>query len=292
MNYRHAFHAGNFADVAKHAMLARLLLYLARKDAPFLYLDTHAGIGRYDLSGDEARRAGEWREGVARMETPLPGEAEALLAPWRAALAQERARFGPHAYPGSPALAQAMTRAGDRLLLCEKHSEDARALRQAMGRDRRVKTLDIDGWTGLNAFLPPKEKRGLALIDPPFEEKGEIARMADALIAAHRKWPGGVYAAWAPIKDERETRALGARIVAAGVTRVLWTEVVVGPAPDAAPRGGGPPMIGTAMAILNPPYTLEGEARILLPALAARLARGGPGRALVETLAGEAAATS
>lgn len=287
MNYRHAFHAGGFADVVKHALLARLLLYMARKDAPFLYLDTHAGIGRYDLSGDEARRAGEWREGVARMEEPLPGEAEALLAPWRAALAGERARFGPQAYPGSPALAQAMTRARDRLLLCEKHPDDARALTQAMGRDRRVKTLEIDGWTGLNAFIPPKEKRGLVLIDPPFEEKGEIARMADAMIAAWRKWPGGVYAGWAPIKDERETQGLGARLVAAGVARVLWTQVVVGPAPDAAPRGGGPPMIGTALVTINPPYTLEGEARILLPALAARLARGGAGRAWIELLAGE-----
>lgn len=287
MNYRHAFHAGNFADVVKHALLARLIDYLKRKDAPFLYLDTHAGVGRYDLSGDAARRGGEWLDGVGRMEAPLPGEAEALLAPWRAALAETRARFGASAYPGSPVVAQTLMRAGDRLLLCEKRPDDARALAQAMGRDRRVKTLEMDGWTALNAFVPPKEKRGLALIDPPFEEPGEIARMAQALAAAWRKWPGGVYALWAPIKEVEATRALGRQIVAAGVTRVLSTEVVVGAAEGAAPRGGGPPLIGTGLLIVNPPFTLEGEARLLLPALAARLRRGGEARAHVRVLAGE-----
>lgn len=302
MNYRHAFHAGNFADVVKHAMLARILAYLTRKDAPFLYLDTHAGIGRYDLSGDEARRTGEWRDGVGRMADPLPGEAEGLLAPWRAALAAERARGGGHAYPGSPAIAQALTRRGDRLLLCEKHPADARALAQAMGRDARVKTIEIDGWTGLNAYVPPKERRGLVLIDPPFEEPGEIERMAEAIVAAWRKWPGGVYAAWAPIKSVAETRRLGTRVVGAGVTRVLWLEAIVGaPASsrradmstrrDSSPRADSSPLIGTAMLVVNPPYTLEQEARLLLPALASRLARGEGARGEARVLAGESAAS-
>lgn len=307
MNYRHAFHAGNFADVVKHALLARILVYLTRKDAPFLYLDTHAGVGRYDLSADEARRTGEWRDGVGRMAEPLPGEAEGLLAPWRAAVAAEQARFGPNAYPGSPAIAQALTRRGDRLLLCEKHPADARALVQAMGRDARVKAIEIDGWTGLNAYVPPKERRGLVLIDPPFEEAGEIDRMADALVAAWRKWPGGVYAAWAPIKDLAQTRRLGTRVVAAGVTRVLWLEAIVG-APervDLSPRVEASPraetstrvevsprvetstLIGTAMMVVNPPFTLAQEARILLPALATRLGRSGAARGDVFHLAGE-----
>lgn len=272
MNYRHAFHAGNFADVVKHALLARILDYMTRKDAPFLYLDTHAGIGRYDLGAGEAQRTGEWREGVGRMAEPLPGEAEALLGPWRAALAAERARFGPYAYPGSPAAAQTLTRRGDRLLLCEKHPEDARLLGAAMGRDPRVKAIEIDGWTGLKAFTPPKERRGVVLIDPPFEEQGELERMGEAIIGAWRKWPGGVYAAWAPIKTIDQTRRLGRQVVQAGVTRVVWMEVVVGAA-DVPNRGTSAPLIGTAMMVINPPYTLERDASVLLPALADRLRR-------------------
>lgn len=292
MNYRHAFHAGNFADVVKHALLTRLLVYLTRKETPLFYLDTHAGIGRYDLGGEEASRTREAAEGVGRMEAALPGEAEALLAPWRAVLAQERARFGAQAYPGSPAVAQALTREGgrrdDRLILCEKHPEDARLLAEAMGRDARVKTLEIDGWTGLNATVPPKQRRGLVLIDPPFEEPGEIERMAKGLVSAWRKWPGGVYALWAPIKSPQETRRLGRLAVEAGVRRVLWMEVLVGAPVAAAPRvGGGPPLIGTAMMVVNPPFTLAQEARALLPALATRLARAGEGVARVDELAGE-----
>lgn len=156
-----------------------------------------------------------------------------------------------------------------------------------MGRDRRVKTLPTDGWTGLNAFIPPKEKRGLVLIDPPFEQGGEFARLADALAAAWRKWPTGVYAAWAPIKDVDTARDFGARVVAAGVKRVLWSEAVVGAASSAAPRGGGAPLIGTAMLVVNPPFTLEDEARLLLPALAVRLARSGRGTAEIRALARE-----
>lgn len=292
MNYRHAFHAGNFADVVKHALLARILVYMTRKDAPFLYLDTHAGIGRYDLAADEAARTGEWLAGVGRMAEPLPGEAEALLAPWRAALAAERARFGPNAYPGSPAVAQALTRRGDRLLLCEKHPQDVRALAAAMGRDARVKAIEIDGWTGLKAYIPPKERRGLALIDPPFEEAGELERMADAIVAAWRKWPGGVYAAWAPIKDVERTREIGARVAAAGAPRVLWMEAIVGAQADsdaARPRAATAPLIGTAMMVVNPPFTLAQEAATLLPALATRLARAGGAYGKASMISNEAA---
>lgn len=287
MNYRHAFHAGNFADVVKHALLARILVYLTKKDAPFLYLDTHAGVGRYDLSGAAATRTGEAQDGVGRMAAPLPEAAEPLLAPWRAALAAEQAQFGARVYPGSPALAQRLTRPGDRLLLNERHPEDARALRAATAGDRRVKTLELDGYLALNAAIPPKERRGVALIDPPFEEAGEIERMAGALAGAWRKWPGGIYALWAPIKDEAETRRLGTLAAAAGVRRILWIEAVVGAAPGVAPRGGGPPLIGTAMMVVNPPWTLEQEARTLAPALTQRLARGPGARWRVETLVGE-----
>jgi 23S rRNA (adenine2030-N6)-methyltransferase len=287
MNYRHAYHAGNFADVVKHMTLARLLVYLTRKEAPLFYLDVHAGIGRYDLSGEEASKTGEWRDGVGRLDAPFSPAVEELLAPYRGALAQTRARHGAGAYPGSPALAQALTRRGDRLLFCEKHPDDARLLRSATQWDPRAKTLEMDGWMGLRAHSPPKERRGLVLLDPPFEEPGEIERMARALTRAWAKWPTGVYALWAPIKEVAATRALGAAIVDSGARRVLWLESIVGAAEGPAPRGGGPPLTGTAMAIVNPPFTLADEMRTALPALTERLARRGPTSWRVETLAGE-----
>ena len=175
MNYRHAFHAGNFADVFKHAMLSRILAYLMRKDAPLRYLDTHAGVGRYDLSGDEASRTGEWREGIARVvNAQKPADVAALLAPWLEVVGACDAEGKPQTYPGSPALAQAMLRPQDRLTLCELHPADSETLRRAMGRDLRVKALHIDGYMALNAYVPPVERRGLVLVDPPFEIRRRV----------------------------------------------------------------------------------------------------------------------
>ena len=287
MNYRHDFHAGNFADVFKHALLARLLTLLARKDAAFFVLDTHAGAGLYDLSGEQAARGGEWREGIGRVEDDPPaGAIGALLAPWLAAVAAARATHGPSACPGSPLIAQHLTRPQDRLICCELQGETFARLTEALGRDRRAKAIEIDGYVGLGAYVPPKERRGLVLIDPPFERRDEFATLAKAAIGAHRKWAGGVYALWHPVKDVEQARGLAAAIAAAGVMRVLAIELLVG-ADGRAPRGGGPPLIGCGLVVINPPFGFVEEAQALAPFLAARLARGAPTGWRVETVAGE-----
>lgn len=269
MNYRHAFHAGNFADVFKHLLLARMLVYLARKDAPLRYLDTHAGVGRYDLAGDEASRTGEWRDGVARVVmADQPAAVRGLLAPWLAAVGPCDAEAKPAAYPGSPALAQKLLRPQDKLTLCELHPADRAALARAMGRDRRLKALEIDGYMALNAYVPPPERRGLVLVDPPFESTDEFARMADAFASAWRKWPTGVYALWYPVKDERVVDRFYAALRRAGATDGLRLELAV-----AAPQAEGR-LVATGLAVINPPYVLGEEARALAPWLARVLAQG------------------
>lgn len=269
MNYRHAFHAGNFADVFKHAILARVLGYLMRKDAPLRYLDTHAGVGRYDLASEEATRTGEWRDGVARVVlAERSPEIEALLGDWLAALDLCGAGGRPASYPGSPALAQTMLRRQDRLTLCELHGEDILALRRAMGRDRRVKALAIDGYVALNAYVPPVERRGLILIDPPFEAADEFERLAKAFASAYAKWPTGVYALWHPVKDARTVDSFYRKLSEAGAADLLRLELAV-----ARPAVEGR-LVANGMAIVNPPFVLEQEARALLPWLARVLAQG------------------
>ena len=195
MNYRHGFHAGNFADVFKHAILARILVYLARKDAPFRFIDTHAGAGRYDLAGAEAKRSPEWREGVARLLKASPPEpVAALLEPYLRAIGPVDASGMPASYPGSPAIAQTLMRPQDRIALCEAHPEEREKLVAALGRDGRLSIVGTDGYVALNAYLPPKERRGLVLIDPPFEAADEGERVEQALARALRKWPTGIYA--------------------------------------------------------------------------------------------------
>lgn len=282
MNYRHAFHAGNFADVLKHVVLALIVRHLNAKPAPWSYLDTHAGCGIYDLEGEQSERTGEWRNGVGRLEGRRLGEAaEALLAPWREVVAGLAADHpGGRLYPGSPEIVRRMARREDRLRLCEKHPKDCAALSEAMGRDRRVKVVEIDGWTALNAWLPPRERRGLVLIDPPFEEPGELRRMADAFSRAQRIWPTGVYALWRPIKDPADTRAFLDAIRASGAAKLLRVELLV--------RAPSDPKVlsGSGLLIANPPWTLEADLRAGLPEVAQALAQGPGAAAVVETLAG------
>lgn len=279
MNYRHAFHAGNFADVFKHALLARILVYLARKDAPMRYLDTHAGVGRYDLAGEESERTGEWRDGIARVlrQTPPPQVAE-LLEPWLATLGPADADMRPATYPGSPALAQALTRPQDRLTLCELHPQDRAALTRALGRDRRVKTIEIDGYMALKAYVPPPERRGLVLVDPPFEAPDEFGRVGDAFEVAFAKWPGGVYALWHPLKDAGAADRFVARVARIARGRALRLELSV-----ARPAREGR-LVGNGMVVVNPPFVLEAEARALLPWLADVLAQAPGGGFRVEPL--------
>lgn len=274
MNYRHAFHAGNFADVFKHVLLARILVYMMRKDAPLRFIDTHAGVGRYDLASKEAQRSGEWRHGVARLrDARPPADVAALLEPYLKALGPLDAQGRPTVYPGSPAIAQYLLRAQDRIALCELHSEDRAGLVAQMGRDARLSIVELDAYVALNAWLPPKERRGLVLIDPPFEEVNEAKRVAEALAKALAKWPRGTYALWRPIKDRREDARFLNAIAAIGAPNILQMELDVG---SIAPTANSPnPLTRTGLLVLNPPHVLIEEARTLLPWLATSLAREG-----------------
>lgn len=281
MNYRHGFHAGNFADVFKHALLARLLVYLARKAAPFRVIDTHAGEGAYDLAADEAERTGEWRDGVARL-ADLSGADEttrALLEPYLDCLGPLDGDGRPALYPGSPVIAQRLMRAQDRAIFCELRPDAYAALRRRFAPDERVKAVHIDGYMGLSAFAPPKERRGLVLIDPPFEREDESDAMFSAFRAAYRKWPTGVYVLWHPIKDAQRARAFYATFRDRGAPRTLRLALAVG--------GDGPGLRRTGLVVVNPPFVFEDEARAILSFLAPRLAQGASAGYEIEWLTGE-----
>lgn len=271
MNYRHAFHAGNFADVMKHALLVRMLLHLRRKEAPFRVIDTHAGIGFYDLAGPEAGRGGEWQGGIGRLDTALPDGAEALLAPYREILDAVRARHGPATYPGSPAIARELLRRDDRAILVEKHPADAATLTARFNTARNVKTLEMDGWTALRSLIPPKERRGLVLVDPPYEERGELAKAVAALARANRTWPTGMLALWYPVKGADEVGHAVSALTAEPPVPILRLELLL-ERPAASAR-----LAGCGLLVVNPPWTLADEAATLLAALAGRLGREDPG---------------
>ncbi len=282
MNYQHAFHAGNFADVHKHAVLARILSYLRGKPAAFRVIDTHAGPGCYDLAGEEASRSGEWQAGIARLWAALrhdghppagtDGRVADLLAPYLDAVAALNPGGGLRSYPGSPLLARALLRPQDRLTACELEPRSAAALQAALRGERRAKALTIDGWTALGANVPPKERRGVVLIDPPFEDAADFARLPAALGNAHRKWPTGIYLLWYPIKERDAPDALARRLGRLTVPKILRGEIMLG-----RPRAAAG-LIGSGLVIVNPPFTLEAELRILLPALARIFAAEGTAR--------------
>lgn len=245
----------------KHALLVWLLRAMQRKPAPVLVLDTHAGAGRYDLLHGPAERTGEWRAGIARLlhEPPAPlAEYVALVE-----------RLG--LYPGSPALVLALLRENDRLACCELHSEEHATLRRVLGRDRRVAVHLRDGFAAVGALLPPTERRGLILIDPPFEAPDEFGRVVDALRTGAARFPGGVYAAWYPIKHRAPVRALHDAVRAAGlrdtVTAELWVREPTDPAQ----------LNGCGLLVRNPPFGFEQEAPGILDALLARLGARAPG---------------
>ena len=283
MNYRHGFHAGNFADVFKHATLARILVYLMRKDAPLRYIDTHAGAGRYDLAGDAAKRSPEWRDGIGRIvKARPPAELAALLRPYLDAVGPCDDDGRPASYPGSPALAQRLLRAQDRLALSEAHPEERDALIAALGRDRRLSIVATDGYVALNAYVPPLERRGLALIDPPYEATDEARQVEVALARALAKWPRGIYALWRPIKDEHEDARFLNRLAALGAPNMLRLEIDVGPI---APGPHSPaPLRRSGLVVVNPPFGLIEEARILMPWLTKLLTRAGTGAHVVAWL--------
>jgi 23S rRNA (adenine2030-N6)-methyltransferase len=278
VNYRHAFHAGNFADVMKHALLVRILVHLRRKETPFRVVDTHAGIGFYDLEADEAARTGEWRGGVARIEEPFAPDVEDLLQPYRAVLAEVRARRGASVYPGSPAIIREMLRREDRAIFLEMHPEDGELLSERFNEVQNTKVMRLDGWVGLYGLIPPKERRGLVLIDPPYEEPDELARAVPRLARAVEKWPTGIFAFWYPIKDRRETDGFAAALRKSIGREALRLELLVD---DPADRTR---LNGSGLLVINPPWTLAADAEAMLPAMAERLARGGYGAYLCERL--------
>ncbi len=283
MNYRHAFHAGSFSDVMKHAILARILVYLARKEAPFRFIDTHAGAGRYDFAGAEAKRSPEWREGVARLLKASPPERiAALLEPYIRAIGPHDASGAPLSYPGSPAIAQTLMRPHDRIALCEAHPQERERLVAALGHDGRLSIVGTDGYVALNAYLPPKERRGLVLVDPPFEAADELQRVEQALGRAIRKWPAGIYVAWRPVREPAADARFLNSVAALGAPNILRLELDVAPGPVGAQ--GQRPLARAGLLVVNPPHTLFDEARILMPWLARLLAREGHGAHACEWL--------
>jgi 23S rRNA (adenine2030-N6)-methyltransferase len=284
VNYRHAFHAGSFADVFKHAVLCRILSHLREKPAAFRVIDTHAGAGVYDLSGPDAVRGGEWRDGIAKLITArLPEPVATLLAPYLEAVNALNARGELTHYPGSPALVRAWLRPQDRMVACELEPEAAAALARNLRGDARIKMLHMDGWTALGAYVPPKERRGLVLVDPPFEQDSDFRRLAQGLAAAHRKWATGIYMLWYPIKDRAEPDALAKRLRRMGLPKTLRAELVVGPLSDPSRLNA------CGLILVNPPWTLAGELATLLPALAELLGRGPRPTAKIDWLVGESA---
>jgi 23S rRNA (adenine2030-N6)-methyltransferase len=265
--------------VLKHAVLARILVYLARKESPFRFIDTHAGAGRFDLASQEAKRSPEWRDGIARLLTASPPAPVAeLLRPYLQAVGPHGADGRPMSYPGSPAIAQTLMRAQDRLALCEANPDEREALIAALGRDRRLSIVGTDGYVALNAYLPPKERRGLVLIDPPFEAPNEATAVERALERGLHKWPTGTYIAWRPIREAQADAHFLNSIAALAMPSILRLELDVGPGPVGA--HGQEPLARAGLLIVNPPHTLIDEARAFMPWLAEILARDGGGHFL------------
>ena len=264
MNYRHAFHAGNHADVLKHLVLSRLLALLAKKDAPYAYLDSHAGIGLYDLRGDQASRTGEWLEGIQRVwqADDVPALFDDYLGVIRALNPDGQLRY----YPGSPEVARELSREQDRLQLNEKHPDDGRLLKANMKYDRRVAVHLGEGWYVPRALLPTAQKRAVLLIDPPFEQADELQRCAQALQESIARMRQAVVAIWYPIKDQRQLKRFYQDLQGTGAPKLLRVELLVHAA-DNADVG----LNGSGLAIANPPWGLEDELRSVLPWLGQNL---------------------
>jgi 23S rRNA (adenine2030-N6)-methyltransferase len=278
MNYRHAFHAGSFADVFKHAILTRVLVHLRGKTAPFRVIDIHAGAGLYDLASEESGRTGEWRDGIGRVfDAVLPAPAGELVAPYLAVVRS----FNPDGvlrhYPGSPLLVARLLRPQDRLVACEIAPAAAAALAHRLRPIQQAKAIEIDGWMALEAYVPPNERRGVVVLDPPYEQPDDFARLAAGLAAAYRKWPTGIYLAWYPIKGRDAPDGLARALRRSGIEKSLRLEMTI-----AAPAADGR-LAGCGVIVVNPPWRLPSEAETVLGALSELLARGEP-RVVVDWL--------
>jgi 23S rRNA (adenine2030-N6)-methyltransferase len=278
MNYRHAFHAGNFADVVKHVALSLALAHLGRKDTPFFCLDAHAGLGAYDLDSVAAGKTGEYLAGIARvLDAPAP---PLELAPYLAII-EHLNQGGPlRRYPGSPALMQAMTRPQDRVALVELHPEDASSLGAFAAGDRRISVHHTDAYAAMKALLPPPERRGLVLVDPPFELKDEFDRLRRGLRQALRRWATGCYMVWYPIKARPPVARFHQELLAEGLPKTLVAELLI--------RRDDDPfrLNGCGLVVINPPWPLHEAMAAVLPWLAGVLAPG-TGSHRLEWLSGE-----
>lgn len=269
MNYRHAYHAGNAADVLKHAVVALVIEHLKAKQAPFAVIDVHAGRGDYDLDGVEARKTEESLDGIAALfGKPAP---HAAFAPYLDAVAALNPDGALRRYPGSPRLARLLMRPQDRLVCAELHPDEHLALKAAFAGDSQVAVHLQDAYAGLKAFLPPKEKRALALIDPPFEQPDEFERMADGLERAYRRCPNAIYLLWRPIKERPAIWRYQEALAATGIPRILTVELTV------HDENTHLRLNGSGLEIVNPPWRLGEVLREALPLLRAALPHDGGG---------------
>jgi 23S rRNA (adenine2030-N6)-methyltransferase len=277
--YRHLFHAGNFADVFKHALLARLLIALGGKGKPYCYLDTHAGTGRYDLAHEWAWKTREFETGIGRLwdRKDIP----AALAPYMDAVRSENPRGRLRFYPGSPLIALKLRRPVDRIVLAELNRKDCAELEAVVGRSRHVAVHLMDGYQALKAFLPPPERRGLVLLDSSFDRSGEFARVLRALKDAHRRWATGIYAIWYPLMAPAAMLGFFRDVGKSGIGKILRLELRV------RERDAAAPMPGCGMLVVNPPWRFDAEARPLLDWIHQALAPEATGGVTVDWLVPE-----
>ncbi len=279
MNYRHAYHAGNHADVLKHITLTRTLAYLATKDKPMAFLDAHAGIGTYDVSGVEAFKTGEWKSGIGKLlEAPLEGEAAALMKPYLDVVSKLNAGGAFRHYPGSPEIAARMLRPMDRMILNELHPQDFQTAAARYSADRRVRVVQLDATVAVKAELPFEERRGLVLVDPAFEVSDEADRVVRLVEQGLRRMETCCFLVWYPVKSASFSEGFGKAIAAVSRRAALQVELMVREAFDA----GG--LAGSGLICINPPWPLHDEMQVIAPALAKSLGQGKWGRGTVTWL--------
>lgn len=259
LSYRHSFHAGNHADVLKHIVQSLILNALQQKETPFVYHDTHSGVGRYDLTHEWSEKTGEYKQGIGRLwlQTDTPAAIDSYLDAVKALNQGEELRY----YPGSPRIARAHLRAQDRMVLSELHPSDYPLLEQEFSRDRQVAIYKQDGFARLKASLPPKERRGLVLIDPPYELAKEYRDVVQAIAQSHKRWSTGIYAIWYPVVNRCDIEDMLEGLANLGIRKILQIEL--GVAPDTNQRG----MTASGMIVINPPWKLESEMQTILPFL-------------------------
>ncbi|EGT3621142.1 MULTISPECIES: 23S rRNA (adenine(2030)-N(6))-methyltransferase RlmJ [Morganella] len=279
LSYRHSFHAGNHADVLKHTVQSLIIESLKEKDKPFLYLDTHAGAGRYQLSGEHAERTGEYLEGIARIwaQESVPEELKTYLEAVSALNPRGDLRF----YPGSPLIAAHLLRDYDKLNISELHPSDFPLLRNEFSRDNRARVVREDGYQQLKSQLPPLSRRGFVLIDPPYELKSDYQAVVKGIQEGHRRFATGTYAVWYPVVLRQQIKRMVKDFQATGIRKILQIELAV--RPDSDQRG----MTASGMIVINPPWKLESQMKSVLPWLHKVLVPEGTGHTLVEWITPE-----